>query len=95
MCVPCFVMQYFVSFLALQSSCWGRERAASFTLIVFLITRDCYCSIAFPHGAVGWSAVHDCGISWSDSLIILVLSCNGLYIFKSFLFAEIQIESSG
>ena len=26
-----------------------KERVASFTLIVFLITRDCYCSIAFPH----------------------------------------------
>ena len=66
----------------------GEERAASFTLIVFLITRDCYCSIDFPH--VGWSAVYDCGISWSDSLIILVLSSNGLYISKSVLFAEIQ-----
>ena len=36
----------------------------------------------------------NCGISWSDSLIILVLSCNGLYIFKSDLFAEKQIETS-
>ena len=71
----------------------GEERAASFTLIVFLITRDCYFSMAFPHSIVGWSAVHDCGISWSDSLIILVLSCNSLYIFKSVLLAEIQIES--
>ena len=25
-------------------------------------------SVAFPHGAVGWSAVFDCGISWSYSL---------------------------
>ena len=41
-----------------------------------------------------WYIVHDCGISWSASLIILVLSCNGLYISKSVLFAEIQIESS-
>ena len=73
----------------------GEERAASFTLIVFLIARDCYCSIAFPRGAVDWSAVHDCGISSSDSLINLVLSCNGLYIFISVLFAEIQVESSG
>ena len=39
--------------------------------------------------------MHDCGISWPDSLIILVKSCNGLYIFKSVLFAEIHIESSG
>ena len=23
----------------------------------------------FPHGAVGWSAVYDCGISWTISLI--------------------------
>ena len=37
----------------------------------------------------------NCGISWSDSLIIMVLSCNGLYISKSVLFAEIQIETSG
>ena len=38
----------------------------------------------------------NCGMSWSDSLIILFLSCNGLYIFKkSVLFAEIQIETSG
>ena len=61
-----------------------KKRVASFTLIVFLITRDCYCSIAFPHCVCvggGWSAVHDCGISWPDSLIILVKSCNGLYIF--------------
>ena len=73
----------------------GEERAASFTLIVFLITRDCYCSIAYPHGAVGWSAVHNCGICSSDSLIILVLSYSGLYISKSVLFAEIQIRGSG
>ena len=25
-------------------------------------------SVALPHGAVGWSAVCDCGISWSYSL---------------------------
>ena len=31
----------------------GKERTASFTLVVFLINR--YCSVAFPHGAVGWS----------------------------------------
>ena len=30
----------------------------------------CYykCSVALPHGASGWSAVCDCGISWSYSL---------------------------
>ena len=70
------------SCLFLLCSHLGEERAASFTLIVFLITRECYCAIAFSHCALGWSAVHDCGMSWSDSLIILVLSFNGLYILK-------------
>ena len=30
--VPCFVVHCFVSFLVLQSSWWGRERASCFTL---------------------------------------------------------------
>ena len=29
---------------------------------------DCYCSVFLPHGAMGWSAVCDCGISLSYSL---------------------------
>ena len=29
---------------------------------------DCWCSVALPHGVVGWSAVCDCGISCSYSL---------------------------
>ena len=31
----------------------------------------CYykCSVALPHGAMSWSAVCDCGISWSYSLM--------------------------
>ena len=29
---------------------------------------DCPCSVALPHGTVGWSAVCDCGISWLYSL---------------------------
>ena len=39
------------------------EKAASFAIIV--LQMYCYykCSVAFPHGAVGWSAVSDCGIS--------------------------------
>ena len=36
-----FVMQYFVSFLVLQSSCWERE-AGCFTLIVLLLSFGCY-----------------------------------------------------
>ena len=26
---------------------------------------DSQCSVALPQGVVGWSAVCDCGISWS------------------------------
>ena len=44
------------------------ERAGCFTLIVLLMPFDCYCSVSLPHGALGWSAVCDCGISWSYSL---------------------------
>ena len=36
---------------------------ACFALFVFLASCGCYCSAALPHGAVGWSAVCDCGIS--------------------------------
>ena len=32
---------------------------------------DCYCYVALPHGAVDWSAVSDCGISWSYPLAFL------------------------
>ena len=28
-----------------------------------LMSCDCLRSVAFPHGAMGWSAVCDCGIS--------------------------------
>ena len=31
------------------------------------------CDCKLPHGAVGWSAVCDCGISWSNSLTFYVL----------------------
>ena len=36
---------------------------------------NCYykCSGALPHVVVGWSAVCDCGISWSYSLIFWVI----------------------
>ena len=39
------------------------EKAGRFAIIV--LHMYCYykCSVALPHGAVGWSAVCDCGIS--------------------------------
>ena len=36
----------------------GKERAGCFALTVFLVSCNC-----LPRGAVGWSAVCDCGIS--------------------------------
>ena len=58
-------MHCFVSILVLRSS-WegeGEEKAGRFAGIVLQM----YCyntfSVALPHGAVGWSAVCDCGIS--------------------------------
>ena len=33
----------------------GEERAGCLNLFVFLMSFDCYTSVALPHGAVGWS----------------------------------------
>ena len=54
-----------VSFLVLQSSRWGREIAACFTLIFLSMSFHCKCPVSLPHCAVGWSAVCDCDISLS------------------------------
>ena len=35
---------------------------------------DCYCSVAHPHDAVGWSAVCDCDIFLSYSLFCRLLA---------------------
>ena len=46
---------------------------SSFAVIALdclLIPGDCLRSVALPHGAVGWSAVRNCGISWSYSLTV-------------------------
>ena len=49
--------------LQITSNEWdGGERANCFTLIVFLMSCDCYCSVALHRGAVGWYAVFDCGL---------------------------------
>ena len=39
------------------------ERASCFTLVVFLMSYDGWCSVALPCGAMGLSVVCDCGIS--------------------------------
>ena len=41
-----------------------RKRELVALLLSFLfISCHCKCPVALPHGAVGWSAVCDCGIS--------------------------------
>ena len=39
--------------------------------LVAILKLCCWCLFSVPrsHGAVGWSAVCDCGISWSVSLV--------------------------
>ena len=47
------VLFFFIS--TFQSSC-KEERAGCFTLVFFLISFDCHCSLARPRD-VGWAAV--------------------------------------
>ena len=60
---PCFVMHYLVFLRFFFNRLDEEDRADCFALIVFLMSCDCWCSVALPHGVVGWSAVRDCGIS--------------------------------
>ena len=62
----------FAPLLTFQSSFRGSE---SWLLCYYCLTDDCYCNcpVAFPHCAFVWSAVCDCGISWSH-LLFKVLS---------------------
>ena len=41
----------------------GKRKLISLLLPVFLMSCDCKCSVALPHGAMGWSAVYDYGMS--------------------------------
>ena len=67
-----------MSFLVLHLA--EKERADCFALIVFLLSCCCKCSVALPHGAVGRSAVCDCGFSICGSLVILTFSIRLLSI---------------
>ena len=53
----------YIFFLAFKKTYWKRERAGCFTFIVFSMSCYCECPVTLSHGAVGWSAVCDCGIS--------------------------------
>ena len=50
----CFVMHYLVPFLVCNHV---EKRAVCFTLVFLLMSCDCNCSAALPHGAMCWSAV--------------------------------------
>ena len=59
----CLVMHYFVSISDFLSSLKGKEKSGRLAFIVLQMSCYCICSVAFPHDAVGWSAVCNPGIS--------------------------------
>ena len=90
----CYLVLCNCVLLILQSSWCGRERerAGCFILTVFLMSYDKQWSVALPNGAMGWSTVCYCGISWSYSLafllyrakkhFLIILNCFLCYIAK-------------
>ena len=70
---PCFALQYFVSFQVLQLSLFGRERAGCFLMLCFWVWGPFCQFLTLPHGAIGWSVVCECGISWLYSITFLWL----------------------
>ena len=46
-----------------------RKRAVCFTLIVFMVSCDCLCSVSLTSSALDWAEVSVCGISWAHSLV--------------------------
>ena len=49
----------------------GKRELVALLSLFFLVSRDC--CVALPRGAMDQSAVCDCGISWSQSLIIFAI----------------------
>ena len=56
LCLSFFVMNCFVSFSHIEE----KEKACFFAFIVLQMSCYCKCSVALPHGAMGWAAVCDC-----------------------------------
>ena len=50
----------------------GKRELVAFLKPAFLMSCDSQCCVALPQCAVGWSAVCDCCISCSHSLVFLV-----------------------
>ena len=65
---PCFVMQYLMSFLLVQSPCCGRE-SLSFSLYCVLAGMWLLVLGVLPRCEVGWSLVCDRVISRSYSFV--------------------------
>ena len=66
MWVLCLVLVLLFSSLCPSSFAFilkGKRELVALLLTVFLMYCDSLCSVALPHGAVGWSAMCDCGIS--------------------------------
>ena len=66
---PCFVAQYYVSYLFLKSAHCGRESWLN-CIYGFLMAFDCYCSLPLPHDVMCWYVVCNCVIYWPYSLTI-------------------------
>ena len=58
----CFGVDNLMSFL-FCNHLDEEKKAGCFAFIVFWVSCYCICHLAHPHGAMGWSAFCDCGIS--------------------------------
>ena len=75
------------SFLLSQSSCLVRKRERKMVayLSIYLVSCDCYCSVALLHGAVGRSAVCNCGNSLRRQCIVPITQLRRLKVKAQFL----------
>ena len=71
---------YFVSFLVLQLSRWGKRELVALLFCV-LKAMLLLSFLLLPRGAMGWSVVCDCGISWSNHITFSFVSCSIKYLF--------------
>ena len=67
----CYTLLCVLSIFAIISL--GKREQVALLFIVVLASNGCYCSLVLPHGAVAWSALCDCGTSWSYSLTFLTM----------------------
>ena len=64
--VLCLFLFWYALLCVLSSSeiiLMGMREMVGFAFILLPMSCYCKCPMALPHGAVGWSAVCDCGIS--------------------------------